>query len=133
MSLPSHTFSLPSQIFLSVTNSKMFFVYYICNYATNVDSLPGQRWLWTLMTLYNNGLYLRLMIDNEIKCISRVFAHFCMINMTQFIWGLKLEGLKNKISTFNKTLWGLSGHQLLILYVITFVVLYFIINHQPWI
>jgi hypothetical protein len=29
--------------------------------------------------------------------------------MTQFIWGLKLEGLKNKISTFNKTLWGLSG------------------------
>ena len=36
MSLPSHTFSLPSQIFLSVTNSKMLFVYYICNYATYV-------------------------------------------------------------------------------------------------
>jgi hypothetical protein len=39
--------------------------------------------------------------------INRVFTHFCMINMTQFIWGLKLEGLKNKISTFNKALWGL--------------------------
>jgi uncharacterized membrane protein (DUF2068 family) len=30
------TISLPSQIFLSVTDSKMFFVYYICNYTTNV-------------------------------------------------------------------------------------------------
>ena len=36
ISLPSHTFSLPSQIVLSVTNSKMFYVYYICNYTTYV-------------------------------------------------------------------------------------------------
>ena len=32
----TYTFSLPLQIFHSVTNSKMIYVYYICNYITYV-------------------------------------------------------------------------------------------------
>jgi hypothetical protein len=82
--LPSHTFSLPSQIFLSVTNSKMCFVYYICNYTTYATVNDTYMWNYLYNLSYVYGVLKKCVCHNfkvEIRdvYIFAIFFNWCSI------------------------------------------------------